>query len=237
VDTVEISALQTPRQIKKSGLAISPLQKETYREAFPAPGPFEGGGGGGVVGGFGEFGLGFDGGGGVFGLVEFGFVVFGVVPFGFGAFGLGLLGLAPFGFSPFGVVDPGVAEPGVAESGVDDPGVVGSAPGLPFGFVAFGFVPFGFVVLGVVVLGVVEPGGACWFWGVELGDCAPGWPLCPEDPDPPPAGADPPGAVCATIHVPLNNKTESQVTFLTDIMNTSRSIKIAWLHNFAQCRS
>jgi hypothetical protein len=136
---------------------------------------------------------------------------FGLVLLGFGVFGLGWLGLAPSGFPELGAVDPGA----------------GAAPGFSFGFVAPGALEFGElcgfwgVVPGATLLGGVGVPGAALLGGVGVpGVWAPGWPLCPGEAGAVPAGAAPLGAVCATIPDALNNKTESKVAFLSDMMKT-----------------
>jgi GLTT repeat (6 copies) len=114
---------------------------------------------------------------------EFGFVfgaVFGGGGVVFGA-GLGLvLGVVVFGLVVFGVF-------GVLPFGLFGLGVV------PFGFSTPGVVWLGLVPLGLVAPGLVEPG----LWGDWLvpGVAAPGWLLCPADPElpEPPAGAPPLG--------------------------------------------
>ena len=135
-----------------------------------------------------------------------GFVVFGVVVFGLVVFGLVPLGLVSLGV-PLGFVVPGF---GLVVFGF-------VVPGLPVFGLLFGFVVPGFVVPGVVpVGGFTEPVGGLVAPGVVA------WPLCPGAA---PLGAEPavpapPGAACATIHVPHSRTTESNVTFFIDMIQS-----------------
>ena len=102
------------------------------------------------------------------------------------------------GVGAFGEFEPGTVVFGVPLGEVDP----GAVCGLPVG---------GFVVLvcgeALPVGGFTEPVGGVDGEGVEL---------CPA-PLEPPAGAAPPGALCATAQLAQHNTTESKVSFRDDI--------------------
>ena len=91
----------------------------------------------------------------------------------------------------------------------EDGGLVEFAPGTLEGDVGGFTDPVGGAV-GLLVGGVVE--------GVDEPVDAPGLWLCPAELAPPAGAAPPAGTACATAQVPHNRTTESNVSFLEDIL-------------------
>jgi hypothetical protein len=100
-----------------------------------------------------------------------------------------------------------------------------------FGFDEFGLVASGFVELGLFGFGEVVSGvdGVCCVCGVVAGGVVdPGWLLCPVWPEELPAG-ELPGEVWATAHVPQASTRESNVIFVTDMIEMPPDFRFSFL--------